>query len=123
MVDGETVPWNALKEAFKQNSRFVKLGSGAYARLPEDWLARQVQLGQSLGFQAEGDGDHFIQKLPRYLAPAARELMESASEASADIDWRGFLQGLEAVEGVSEVPTPVGFVGELRHYQERGLAR
>jgi non-specific serine/threonine protein kinase len=122
-IDGENVPWSALKEAFKQNSRFVKLGSGAFARLPEEWLSRQMQLGTSLGFHADATEDGFVQKLPRYLAPAARELMDNATEASADKDWRGFLQGLEAVDGVAEVATPNGFIGELRHYQERGLAR
>ncbi len=122
-IDGEAVPWTALRDAFKQNSRFVRLGSGAFGRLPEEWLSKQAQLAQSLGFTGEADGDGFVQRLPRYLAPAARELLEAASEAQADVDWRKFLQGLEGVETIAEVETPGGFLGELRHYQLRGLAR
>ncbi|MEB3196664.1 MAG: DEAD/DEAH box helicase [Candidatus Sericytochromatia bacterium] len=122
-IDGELVPWTALREAFKQNSRFVKLGSGAYGRLPEEWLARQVQLAQSLGIQGEGEAEGFSQRLPRYLAPSARELLELASDASVDVDWRQFLQGLEGIDSIPEVETPTGFRGELRQYQLRGLAR
>jgi hypothetical protein len=43
-VDGQAVSYEALVEALKRNSRFVRLGDGAYARLPEEWLSRQRQL-------------------------------------------------------------------------------
>jgi non-specific serine/threonine protein kinase len=123
-IDDELVPWTALREAFRQNSRFVRLGSGAFGRLPEEWLSRQIQLGQSLGLSEEaGDATGFIQRLPHYLATSARELLEVASEVDVDVDWRRFLQGLEGVESIPEVPPPEAFVGELRHYQLRGLAR
>jgi superfamily II DNA or RNA helicase len=122
-VEGEAVAWSALTEALKRNSRFVKLGNGAYARLPEEWLSRQRQLSESLGFHAVTTDDGFVQQLPRYLAPAARELLESADESTGDVDWRKFLQGLEGIDSMPDVPTPPGFLGELRHYQSVGLTR
>lgn len=123
-IDDELVSWSALREAFRQNSRFVRLGSGAFGRLPEEWLSRQMQLGQSLGFSEDaGDATGFVQRLPHYLATSARELLEVASEVEVDVDWRHFLQGLEGLESIPEVPPPAGFMGELRHYQLRGLAR
>ncbi|MEB3283724.1 MAG: DEAD/DEAH box helicase [Candidatus Sericytochromatia bacterium] len=123
-IDDEVVPWASLREAFRQNSRFVRLGSGAFGRLPEEWLARQMQLGQSLGFSDDlGDASGFVQRLPHYLATSARELLEVATEVDVDVDWRQFLHGLEGLDAIPEVPSPDGFIGELRHYQLRGLAR
>ncbi|MEB3330627.1 MAG: SNF2-related protein [Candidatus Sericytochromatia bacterium] len=122
-IDGEAVPWTALREAFRANSRFVRLGSGAFGRLPEEWLTRQAQLAQSLGYAGDDADEGFVQRLPRYLAPAARDLLEAVQETTADVDWRRFLTGLEGVEAIQEVSTPAGFLGELRHYQSRGLAR
>ncbi|HEY9722239.1 MAG TPA: SNF2-related protein [Oscillatoriaceae cyanobacterium] len=122
-IEGETIAWEALREALKRNSRFVRLGSGAFARLPEEWLLRQQQLAESLGFSAVGEENAFVQQLPRYLAPAAQELLATADTQHTDTDWRQFLLGLEAVEELPEVPTPEGFVGELRQYQAHGLSR
>jgi superfamily II DNA or RNA helicase len=122
-VEDETVSWQALRDAFKRNSRFVKLGDGAYARLPEEWLVRQQQLAAVAGARMEADEAGFTQRLPRYLAPAARELMESAGATRGDQDWRRFLDGLDVADADRELPPPAGFIGELRHYQGRGLAR
>ncbi|MFP5503589.1 MAG: SNF2-related protein, partial [Candidatus Sericytochromatia bacterium] len=122
-VDGEAVGWAAIKEAFKQNSRFVRLGSGAFARLPEEWLARQRALAESVGFAGADDGEGFTQQLPRYLAPAAADLLAAADSQAQDPDWSRFLEGLESIDALPEVETPPGFVGELRDYQKRGLAR
>jgi superfamily II DNA or RNA helicase len=122
-VDGEAVSWAALKEAFKQNSRFVKLGSGAFARLPEEWLNLQRQLGETAGFDGEDTGDGFTQRLPVYLAPVAQEVLAVSDEQSADSDWRRLLRNLESVDGLDALEPPLGFKGELRNYQGRGLAR
>lgn len=120
-VDGSAIEGSSLLQALRSGSRFVRLGTGAHARLPEEWLARQLALADSLGFEASVEGDRLQQRLPRYQALAAQEVLEAADAGQADQDWHELLHRLQVHDTLPEQPTPVGFVGELRGYQRRGL--
>ncbi|HEY9855613.1 MAG TPA: SNF2-related protein, partial [Stenomitos sp.] len=123
LVTMDDVPLDgaSLLAALRAGSKFVRLGNGAYARLPEEWLARQQALAGSLGFEAVVEGDRLQQRLPRYQAIAAQELMEVADSAEADTDWHALLHLMQNLDAIPQQPVPEGFVGELRGYQHLGL--
>ncbi|MBM3268969.1 MAG: SNF2 helicase associated domain-containing protein [Candidatus Sericytochromatia bacterium] len=120
-LDGGILDEYALREALRGRSKYVKLGTGQYARLPADWLARQRNLAASLGHDAQGADGSLVQRLPGYLALAAEDLLEAADEKAVDPRWEAFRDLLTGEVPHREIPVPEGFVGELRPYQRKGL--
>lgn len=120
-VDGMELSGEALRDVLKGRSRFVRLGNGAYAKLPTEWLAAQRHLGQALGFEVNVDEKGFSQKLPAYMATWVSDLLEAADVSVADEHWEAFLPKLSDLENLSERPLPRGFKGELRPYQRKGV--
>lgn len=114
----------SLREALRGRSRYVRLGTGQYARLPSQWLTRQRSLALSLADQPSaepGRSGGLVQRLPGYLALVADELLETADERETDERWERFRDLLAGDREISERPVPEGFVGELRPYQRKGL--
>jgi|GEM_PF-1678496 len=101
-----------LLEALKGRSRYVRLGDGSHARLPEEWLRQQRGLGP---------GTALTRRLPGYLATVVEDLLASADEADPDPRWLAFRERLVNRDELVAVPVPGGLDGELRPYQRRGL--
>lgn len=120
-VDGIELSGEALRDVLRGRSRFVKLGNGAYAKLPTEWLAAQRHLGESLGFEITAGENGLEQRLPPYMATWVSDLLQAADVAVADDHWETFLPQLSDVESLPERPLPQGFHGELRPYQRKGM--
>src|SRR5262249_49124177 len=113
--DGLQVDLPALLAAVRRGSPFVRLGDGTFGLLPEEWLdsaAKIVTLGT-----AEADHVRF--------APSQAALLdawlESQPEVSCDEAFARLRTQLAAFEGISDVPVPATFVGDLRAYQREAL--
>ncbi len=113
----------SLREALRGRSRYVRLGTGQFARLPGEWLERQRALSQSLTDPAlaTNPSGQLVQRLPGYLALVADDLLEAADLRETDERWDRFRDLLAGEREISEQPVPDGFVGELRAYQRKGL--
>lgn len=120
-IDDIPLDSGSLLQAIRSGSRFVRLGTGAYARLPEEWLARQQALAGSLGFEMHPEGERIRQRVPRYQALVAKEILDAANHGQADQDWHAFVHQLEHLDSIPEERIPAGLNGELRGYQRRGL--
>lgn len=101
-----------LLEALKGRSRYVRLGDGSHARLPEEWLRQQRSLGTATSL---------TRRLPGYLATVVEDMLAAADEAEPDPRWVAFRDRLLRREEMAEVPVPTGLEGELRPYQRKGL--
>ncbi len=119
-VEGEAIPWPALVDALQQGKRFVRLGSGDHARLPQRWLEKHLRLLDLLGRNAR-DPEAASLRIPRYQAPAIDALLAEAENVEADASWREFIDRLRGFGGIASVPVPESFQGELRPYQQQGL--
>ncbi|MNS12958.1 RNA polymerase-associated protein RapA [compost metagenome] len=119
-ISDEAVPWPALWEAIAENRRYVRLGSGRMARLPQDWLTAQRPLFEALGLGGKGASEGRA-RVQRYQAPLVDKLLAGASRAETDPAWQAFSRKLRSFGGIEEAPLPSGFAGELRAYQRQGL--
>lgn len=120
-VDGMELSADALRDVLKGRSRFVKLGNGAYAKLPTEWLAAQRHLGEALGFEITSGENGLEQRLPPYMATWVNDLLQAADMAAADDHWETFLPQLSDLDSLPERELPEGFQGELRPYQRKGI--
>jgi len=112
---GETVSRRELIRAVRRGGRYVRLGDGSHAALPEQWIQR-------LGAALEGLGSGSYRSLPLHLAPVVEEVLAGAD--AVEIEGRDAWEGLVATldrseEGAPEV-APSGLRGELRPYQVQG---
>ena len=130
-VGQETVPWASLLRALYSGKQYVKLGSGAYAELPEKWLKKQVGLLSLLrgkpGKRGQAEAAEAAElegglRVARHQAPLLAAMAEAADVAALDAGFQAFSDKLRSFGGIAEVPVPAGFVGELRPYQARGLS-
>jgi superfamily II DNA or RNA helicase len=120
-IEGQALSGADLRQAMRSGSRFVRLGSGAFAKLPEEWLSRQRELAGSLGFELTAEGDRVRQRLPQYQVLAIADLLETVDTGETPPDFQALVAHLKDFSGVPEEAIPEGFRGELRGYQRRGL--
>ena len=115
-ADGELVPAEDLLRALRRGVRYVRLGSGANALLPSEWLERIGPAVEELGL------DTARARLPKYMAPLVEELLEKAPEVEwGDRSaWEGLLAALRTSAPIPAAAVPLGFAGTLRPYQEEG---
>ncbi|MFP5503796.1 MAG: DEAD/DEAH box helicase, partial [Candidatus Sericytochromatia bacterium] len=97
--------------------RYVRLGSGEWARVPAEWLAAQRRLRERLG--AQGDEAARIERHQALLVAAA---LEEAESAQVDAGWEDFRRRPQSFGGVAQAPVPPRFQGTLRPYQRQGLS-
>ncbi len=119
-VGDDVVPWPEVLAALAKKRRYVRLGSGQMARLPQDWLETQLPLLQALGLNAKGVREGKV-RVQRYQAPLLERLLANADVVQADDSWNEFIHKFKTFGGISEVALPTGFTGELRPYQQQGL--
>ncbi|MEW6486978.1 MAG: SNF2-related protein [Thermodesulfobacteriota bacterium] len=115
---GETLPSQDLLRALKRGGRYVRLGNGAHALLPEDWGRRVGSALETLGTRGR--------RLPLHLAPVVQELLEGADgwEVVGRPAWEQVTAALAGGDGepggAPPDPVPAGLRATLRPYQVEG---
>jgi non-specific serine/threonine protein kinase len=104
-----------LRQALKQQSRFVKLADGSAARMPEEWEKR---FRHFFNFAQISDGRAQIASAHAVLIDT---LFETAQDKRYDEEFREHVEKLSDFSGIQEVPVPKSLRGELRPYQRAGL--
>jgi non-specific serine/threonine protein kinase len=114
--DGDELPVAEVLRALRRGARYVRLGSGAHALLPEEWGRR---LGPSL--EILGVGSSSV-RVPHYLAPLVEEVSEQVEvrEAEGAGVWGRLRQVLSGEVQVPPREAPEGLLAELRPYQLAG---
>ncbi|WPD18317.1 SNF2-related protein [Thermaerobacter composti] len=122
--------WEALLEALRRGSRYVRLDSGVMARLPEAWLQRLGVLAEHAPARGggrrrtaagePGSSGRAPLRLSRWAFGVAAHLLEAADRREVDQGFRRLAQLLEGFEGIPTVPLPQGLKARLRPYQVRG---
>ncbi len=121
-VEGEveyedrTVPLSTIKEAVTDGKRYINIGDDRRGLIPEKWLERWADLFE--WSRRRGDG----LEAPRATAGWLDELVDEVDDATVDDAFRETLDQLRSIDPESSLPTPEGFEGTLRPYQEEGLA-
>lgn len=113
--DGIMLSLKELRKALAHRTRYVKLGDGSTALLPEGWLDQFSHL-----FNLGESSDEKI-KVSRHHLTLIDSLFENATTKEADQNYYENLQRLRDFRGINEVGVPSQFQGELRPYQKQGL--
>lgn len=115
-ADGEVIPLDEILRAFREGSRYVRLGDGAHALLPDEWLRRVGSVLDDLGLE-KGKA-----RLAPHLASRVHEVVEAATESEVDgrEHWERLVHGLLDPDALAAYPLPDGLQGVLRPYQEKG---
>jgi superfamily II DNA or RNA helicase len=121
LFGAETVEWRALKQALETGARYLKLGSGEWARVPADWLAAQRRMRDRFETAAIEAADPEALRLPLHHAPFLAEVLDAEQYAEVDAGWRAFREKLSSFGGIAPAPVSAGFTGTLRPYQQLGL--
>jgi superfamily II DNA or RNA helicase len=105
-----------LLRALRQKSNVVELSDGSFGILPEELIQ---QLGPLLGVGTiEGDRVRYS----RAQASLLDALLAARPQVSVDELFREARDRLRNFDRILPSPQPGGFNGQLRHYQEEGLA-
>ncbi|MGH7495895.1 MAG: SNF2-related protein [bacterium] len=105
-----------LRQALKQQNRFVKLADGSLARVPEEWEKR---FRHFFNFAQINAGRAQVASAHALLIDA---LFDTAHDKRYDEEFREHLEKLSDFKGIQEVAVPRSFRGELRPYQRAGLS-
>lgn len=122
--EGQNVSLPALLEATRQGRRMVLLDDGSMGLLPEEWVERFTPLAQVAPDGADtraGDGDADL-RFPSHQGLLLDSLLAATPDLEVDERFERLRQQLRRFDGLDPVEAPETFCGELRPYQEQGLA-
>jgi superfamily II DNA or RNA helicase len=123
--EGVQAPLPALLRAVKERSRFVLLGDGTLGLIPAEWQERLGALAQvapgSKPVQGESETSFAI-RFGAHQALVLDALLAAESEVQVDAVFARARERLRGFARLEPQPAPRGFTGELRAYQELGLA-
>jgi len=110
------LPVAEVLRALRRGGRYVRLGNGAHALLPEAWSQR---LGPSL--ETLGVGSRSL-RVPHYLAPLVSEVAEQVPVVATEgrLLWERLQQVLAGEAELPPHPPPGGLRAQLRPYQLAG---
>jgi non-specific serine/threonine protein kinase len=116
-LEGDPVEIERILRALRRGSRYVRLGDGSHAVLPDEWSGRLRELVDELGLK----GEHV--KLPLYRASALEELAQTVGDVSYEdkSGWDKLNDRLNQRDFGELVTPPEGLKCEMRPYQQRGL--
>ncbi|MFJ4038804.1 DEAD/DEAH box helicase [Microbacterium sp. NPDC090007] len=118
-IDGRRIPFSTLFSALSRGRTRIKLSDGAWFSLAHPALQRLRDL---LDEAATLDEWQTGPRLPRTHLALWAEFEDLADESDAAVEWRGLARALADVTTVPAVPTPAGFLAQLRPYQREGLS-
>jgi superfamily II DNA or RNA helicase len=113
--DGTSATLPQLLAALRRGDTMIRLGDGTYGLLPEDWLARFAPLA---GLGAATD-DHL--RFRKNQAGVLDALLAAQPEVQVDEVFEHIREKLRTFKGVTALPQPEAFTGQLRDYQCEGL--
>lgn len=114
----ETISLPSLLLAVKKRERFVRLGDGSWALLPEEWLERW----QPLALSARENGAGSTLRLGRAQFGLIDLAVKAADDSRMDAAFERLRAALDGFSGIPTARVPRGFRGELRGYQAFGLS-
>ena len=114
--DGQKITMPELLKAVVKGDSMVTLDDGSIGLLPEEFLARYGGLLQMA--QVDGGQVRFARTQSGLLDVFLAEL----PEIKPDERLAKLRAGLAGFRGVQPEPQPAGFTGQLRGYQQEGLA-
>jgi len=113
--DGRTASIGAALRAWQAGVDLVPMAGGGWGKVPMSWFDQHGHRVADL-LATRGD-DHAV---PIYALPDLARLCEELDEPPPpELDRIRPL--IDNFEGIPTVPVADGFVGELRHYQQRGV--
>jgi len=107
------IPFKELRKLIMRRKVEFKLPNGEIAIIPEAWLTKYSDLFAL----SETEGDHEKPVLRKHHLNLVKEL-EEGNLAKVHLSEK--LRSLSSFTGIKNYPTPVGFRGELRPYQQSG---
>ncbi|MFH1708289.1 MAG: DEAD/DEAH box helicase [Planctomycetota bacterium] len=111
------VPVARVAEALRKGNRFVSLGGGEMGVLPGDWLTRYAEVFKFAETGTAGEETfRFRRDRVGVLAP-----LVDGGLVESDAEFRA-IGGLAGRGALVPAAPPPGFKGELRGYQQLGLA-
>ncbi len=114
--EGQRMTLPALLAAHVKGERFIRLNDGSMGMLPQEWLDKH---GALLGLGKVEKGGICFAKGQVSLIDA---LLAELPEAKFDETLAAARDKLNAFAGIASTPAPASFTGQLRSYQEHGLA-
>ncbi len=113
---GDPVAAREFLRALRSRSRYVRLGDGSHAVMPENWSEQVLPLLKDLGVRAKST------RLGRHMAPLLEELAGAvpAVEFAGGAPWERLVAALRGGEAPPAWSPPAGFRGTLRPYQLQG---
>jgi SNF2 family DNA or RNA helicase len=105
-----------LHKALRNKSKFVELGDGSFGVLPQEWVAKlsaYLEVGEVI--------DEVI-RTSKVSLMSIEELYEDYMlSAPVKLELLNFKAKIKDFSTIAAVAVPLGFNGELRHYQQEGL--
>lgn len=101
--------------AFRSGAHVIKMPSGAWARLPLDWL-NAIEMADPFLLDLIETERANASSVPRIVQSLQRYEVEVPAK------WRTFLNSLENSDSLPEAELPANFTGTLRSYQRVGLS-
>jgi superfamily II DNA or RNA helicase len=128
--EGQALSVPELLRAVRAKQRMVRLGDGTTGVLPAEWLERYAPLAALAGAQEPGSGDSRPANAGadtgvRFHAAQAGfldALLAAEERVATDRRFDEARERLRSVRALPALSAPRGFHGELRPYQEAGLA-
>jgi SNF2 family DNA or RNA helicase len=105
-----------LHKALRNKSKFVELDDGSFGVLPQEWVAKlsaYLEVGEVI--------DEVI-RTSKVSLMSIEELYEDYMlSAPVKLELLNFKAKIKDFSTIAAVAVPLGFNGELRHYQQEGL--
>jgi superfamily II DNA or RNA helicase len=114
--EGRSVSFPELLKALERGDSTVRLDDGSLGILPEEWLE---QIGMISGL---GTIDENGLRFSNSQAALLDALLASQEDVETDASFDAMRERFRNFSGVEPVPIPAKFIGELRGYQQEGLA-
>lgn len=110
---GDEVRATDVIRSLRRGSRYVRLGSGAHALLPEEWSQRLGPVLEDLSLRSARA------RLPLHVSPLVEELLEGAPtvEYAGREAWEKLISALRGGGSIPAVDPPDGLAAVLRPYQ------
>lgn len=118
-IDGRLIPFGVLFTALSRGRTRIKLSDGAWFSLAHPALQRLRELLEEAAALGEWETGP---RVPRTHLALWAEFEDLADQSEAAGEWRQLARALRDVAEVPRVPTPPGFLADLRPYQREGLS-